>query len=86
MKSNKSKFKNKKVVTGGTWVTQWVKQPTLTQVMISWFVVSSPVSGSVLSLEPALDSVSPSGSALPPLMLFLSLKKLIKMLKKIFLM
>ena len=84
MKSNKSKFTNKNVVTGGTWVAQWVKQPTLTQVMISWFVGSSPVSGSVLSLEPALDSVSPSGSALPTLMLFLSLKKIIKIFKKMF--
>ena len=36
---------------------------TLAQVMISWFMGSSPTSGSVLtawSLEPASDSVSPS--------------------------
>ena len=40
-----------------------VKRLTSAQVMISWFVSSSPTSGSVLtagSLEPASDSVSPS--------------------------
>ena len=44
----------------GTWVVQLVKRPTLVQVMISWFMGSSPVLGSVLtaeSLEPASDSV-----------------------------
>ena len=44
-----------------SWVAQSVKHPTLAQVMISWFVSSSPVSGSVLtsqSLESALDSLS----------------------------
>ena len=59
------------------WVVQSVKRPTSTQVMISRFVSSSPASGSVLtarSLEPASDSVSPSLSAPPPLMLCLSLK------------
>ena len=47
------------------------------QVMISRFTSSSPASGSVLTaqnLEPTLDSVSPSLSALPLLMLALSLK------------
>ena len=47
----------------GTWVAQLVKRLTLAQVMISWFMSSSPASGSVLtahSLEPALDSVFPS--------------------------
>ena len=47
----------------GTWVAQSVKHLTSPQVMISLFVGSSPTSGSVLtaqSLEPALDSVSPS--------------------------
>ena len=47
----------------GTWVAQLVKWPTSAQVMISQFVSSSPTPGSVLtaqSLEPALDSVSPS--------------------------
>ena len=45
---------------GGTWVAQSVQDPTLAQVMISWFMSLSPVSGSVLtarSLEAASDSV-----------------------------
>ena len=61
---------------GGAWVAQSVERPTSVQVMISWFVSSSPTSGSVLtaqSLEPASDSVSPSLSAPLPLMLCLSL-------------
>ena len=44
--------------------------------MISWFMSSSPTSDSVLtaqSLEPASDSVSPSVSAPPPLILSLLL-------------
>ena len=44
----------------GAWVAQSVKYLTSAQVMISRFVSSSPVLGSVLtaqSLEPALDSV-----------------------------
>ena len=60
---------------GGAWVAQLVKRPTLAQVMISQFVGSSPTSGSVLtaqSLEPASESVSPSLSDLPPLVLGLS--------------
>ena len=47
--------------------------------MISWFVGSRPTMGSVLtalSLEPASDSVSPSLSAPPLLMLYLSLSKI----------
>ena len=47
----------------GTWVAQLVKHLTSAEVMISLFVSLSLVSGSVLtaqSLEPALDSVSPS--------------------------
>ena len=62
--------------TWGAWVAQPVKCPTLAQVMISRFAGSSPASGSVLaarSLEPASDSVSPSLSAPPLLMLSLSL-------------
>ena len=62
---------------GGAWVAQLVKRPTLTQVMISQFMGSSPALGSVLtsqSLEPASDSVSPSLSAPPPLIIGLSLK------------
>ena len=60
------------------WVAQSVKRPTLAQVMISQSVSSSPTSSSVLtaqSLEPVLDSVSPSLSAPPPLMLCLSLSQ-----------
>ena len=58
-------------------MAQWVKQLTSAQVMISWFVHSSPVSVSMLtaqSLKLALDSVSPSLSAPPPLTFCLSLK------------
>ena len=56
-------------------MAQSVKRPTSAQVMISWSVSLSPVLGSVLtaqSLEPASDSVSPSLSAPPLLMLYLS--------------
>ena len=56
----------------GAWVAQSVKDLTSAQVMISQLVGSSPASGSVLmaqNLEPALDSVSPSLSAPPLLML-----------------
>ena len=51
--------------------------PTSAQVLISWFMSSSPASGSVLraqSLEPVSDSVSPSLSAPPLLMFCLCLK------------
>ena len=54
----------------GAWVAQSVERPTSAQVMISRSVGLSPASGSVLtarSLEPASDSMSPSLSALPPL-------------------
>ena len=47
----------------GAWVAQSIKRLTSAQVMISQSVSSSPTSGSVLmaqSLEPVLDSVSPS--------------------------
>ena len=57
-------------------MAQSVERLTSAQVMISWFVTSSPASGSVptaQSLESASDSVSPSPSAPPPLMLCLSL-------------
>ena len=60
----------------GAWVAQLVKCLTSAQVTISWFVGSSPASGSMLtaqSLEPASDSVSPSLSAPLPLVLGLSL-------------
>ena len=65
----------------GAWVAQSVKHLTLAQVMISQFVGSSPVSGSVLtaqSLEPALDSVSPSLCPSPTHALSLSFKNKIK--------
>ena len=69
----------------GAWVAQLIKHPTLAQVMISRFVSSSPVSGSVLtarSLEPASDSVSPSLSAPPQLMLALSLSLSLSLCQK----
>ena len=50
------------------WVAQSVKRLTLAPFLISQFMGPSPMSGSVLtaqSLEPALDFVSPSLSALP---------------------
>ena len=59
-------------------MAQSVKPLTSTQVMISQFVGSSPTSGFVLtaqSLEPASDSVSPSLSAPPQLILGLSLSQ-----------
>ena len=63
-------------------MAQLVECQTSAQVMISRFVGLSPVSGSVLtaqSLEPASESVSPSLSVSPLLMLCLSLKnKIIK--------
>ena len=52
-----------KIHSQGAWVAQSVKHPTLAQAMSLWCVGLSPESGSVLtaqSLEPALDSVSPS--------------------------
>ena len=52
----------------GAWVAQSVECLASAQVMISWFVGSSPTSGSVLtaqSLEPVSDSVSPSSLLLP---------------------
>ena len=69
-----SKVNNKhlKNIFRGAWVAQSVKRPTSAQDMISQSVSSSPALGSVLtaqSLEPVLDSVSPSLSAPPLLML-----------------
>ena len=55
-----------------------VKRPPSVQVMITRFVGSSPVSGSVLtaqSLEPVSDSVSPSLRDPPRLMLCFSLSQ-----------
>ena len=69
----------------GSWVAQSVKHLTLAQVMISRFMSSSPVSGSVLtawSLEPALDSVSLSLSLhFPAHARTLSLSKINKLKK-----
>ena len=65
----------------GTWVAQSVKPLTSAQVTISRSVSSSPASGSVLtaqSLEPVLDSVSPSFSDPPPFMLSLPVSKINK--------
>ena len=62
-------------------MAQSVERPTSAQVTISRFVGSSPAAGSAptaRSLEPAWDSVSPSLSAPPPLMLCLSLSFSIK--------
>ena len=59
----------------GVWVARSVKRPTSAPVMISLSVSSSLASGSVptaQSLECALDSVSPSLSSPPLLMLCLS--------------
>ena len=70
-----------KVKHRGAWVAQSVKRLTSAQVMILRSVGSSPASGSVLtvqSLEPVPDSVSPSLSAPPPLMLSLCLSKINK--------
>ena len=53
----------------GIWLVQLVELLTSAQVMILHFVSSSPASGSVLtaqSLEPLLDSVSPSLSVSHP--------------------
>ena len=60
-------------------MAQSVQCPTSAQVMIPPFLGSSPSSDSVLtgqSLEPALDSVSPSLSTPSPFMLRLSLSKI----------
>ena len=59
-------------------MAQRVERLTLAQVVISRLVSSGPTSGSVLtgrSLEPALDFVSPSLSAPPLLVLFLSVSQ-----------
>ena len=57
-----------KIKSRGTWVAQSVKHPTLAKVMISQFMSSSLMSGSVMTaqgLEPASASVSPSLSVPP---------------------
>ena len=62
----------------GAWVAHSVKRPTLTQVMITQFMSSSPTLGSVLTaqnLEPTLDSLSRSLFAPPWHVLCLSLSQ-----------
>ena len=54
-------------------MAQSVKHLTSAQVMISWSVTSSPTSGSVLTAQPASDSVSPSLWPIPNPTLSLSL-------------
>ena len=59
------------------WVVQSVEHPTSAQVVVLQLMCSNPALGSVLtaqSLEPALDSMSPSLSTPPLLALSLSLK------------
>ena len=66
-------------------MAQSVERPTSAQVMISQFVGSGPASGSVLTaqgLAPASDSVSPSLSVPPPLLLCLSVSLSQKMNKR----
>ena len=66
---------------GGTWEAQLIGCPTSAQVVISWFVGSSPVPGSVLtaqSLEPPLYSVSSSLCPYPTHTLSLSPSKINK--------
>ena len=63
----------------GAWVAQLAKRLTSAHIMISQLVSLSPAPGSVLtaqSLEPALDSVSPSFSVPPLLARTLSLSKI----------
>ena len=67
----------------GAWVAQLVKRPTSAQVMISRFVGSSPVSGSVLtsqSLEPFQSLCLPVSLPLPCL-LSVSISKIINIKK-----
>ena len=62
-------------------ISQLMSLSPMAQVMISWLMSLRPTSGSVLtaqSLELALDSVSPSLSALSPLTLCLCLSKINK--------
>ena len=60
----------------GAWVAQLIKCLTLAQVMISQFVSSSPLSGSLLSAQSLLQvlCLSVSLSAPPTLVLSLSQK------------
>ena len=69
----------------GAWVAQLVECPTSAPVIILQFMSSSPTLGSVLtaqSLEPALDSVSPSLPLPCSCSVSLPLSKINKHLKK----
>ena len=57
--------------TRGAWVAQLVKHPTSVQVMISWFVGSSPASGPVLTAQ-SLELLRILVSLSPPLACLLS--------------
>ena len=75
-KTSEPELLRSKMQNGGARVALSVKHLTSAQVMVSRFVGSSPVSGSVLtaqSLEPDSDSVSPSLSAPLLLMVCVSL-------------
>ena len=57
------------------WLSGLSVQPlVLAQIMISWFMRSSPASGSELTVRLLLGILSPSLSALPLHVLYLSLK------------
>ena len=57
---------NKKAVhSGGAWVAQLVKHPTLAQVMILQFLSSSPTTGSLLSVQSLLHTCLPLSLHLP---------------------
>ena len=70
-----SNLKKKKKKVRGAWVTELVKSLTLafSSGHDPSVVGSSPTSGSLLSVEPAWDSFSPSPCSPPQLMLSLSL-------------
>ena len=79
--TNKQTNKNPRA----TWMAQSVKRLISAQVMISRFVSSNPILSSVLraqSLELTSDSVSPSLSAPPPLMLCFSVSVSLSKTKK----
>ena len=74
-RTNIQKINIKIALLRGTLVAQSVECPTLgfSSVHVPRVMGSCPISGSVLSVEPAWDSLSPSLSAPPPLMRTLSL-------------
>ena len=72
LRCNKPPTKFNKHEKRGTWVTQSVKHLTLAQVMISWFVGSSPTSGSVLTAQSLVQILCLLVSAPPPIVLSLA--------------